>query len=170
MTSGRDDQRPGAGDALLLAAGELGWAGGSSRSPQADGVDDRVEPGLVGLAAGDRQRQQDVLLGGQRRQQVELLEDEADLVAAQLGQAGVAQAGDLGVADVDLAAGDRVEAGQAVHQRRLAGAGRAHDRGEPAPLELDADPAQRDDLRLAAAVDLPHVRPPGRGHLGARRS
>ena len=73
----------------------------------------------------------------------------------------VAQAGHLGVADAHLAAGDRVQAGQAVHQRRLAGAGRAHDRGEPAALELDAHPAQRDDLRLAGAVDLPHVRRAG---------
>ena len=41
--------------------------------------------------------------------------------------------------------------------------GRAHDRGEPAALELDAHPPQRDDLRLAAAVHLPHVAGPGRG-------
>ena len=41
-------------------------------------------------------------------------------------------AGDLGVADVDPARGDRVEPGQAVHQRGLAGARGAHDRGEAA--------------------------------------
>ena len=55
-----------------------------------------------GLRPAMASGQQDVLLGGQRGQQVELLEDEADLLAAQLGQPAVAQAGDLGLADVDL--------------------------------------------------------------------
>ena len=86
---GTGDQRPGARDALLLPAGQLRRAVPEPVA-QADGVDDRVEPRLVGLAAGDRQRQQDVLLGAERRQQVELLEDEADLLAAQLGQRLVA--------------------------------------------------------------------------------
>ena len=89
---GPGDQGPGAGDPLLLAAGQLA---GPVPEPvaQADGVDDRVEPVLVGLAPGDGQRQQDVLLRGQRGQQVELLEDEADLVPAQGRQGLVRQPG-----------------------------------------------------------------------------
>ena len=43
-----------------------------------------VEPRLVGLAAGQRERQRDVLLGGQHRHEVEGLEDEAEPVAAQV--------------------------------------------------------------------------------------
>ena len=43
-----------------------------------------VEPGLVDLLAGDRERQLDVLLGGEHRQQVVELEDEADVLAAQV--------------------------------------------------------------------------------------
>ena len=70
-------------DALLLTAGQL-------RRPvreaiaQADGVDDAVEPRLVGLAARERHRQRDVLERGERRDQVVRLEDEADAVAAHL--------------------------------------------------------------------------------------
>ena len=55
MISGRCGQRPGHGDALLLAAGELA---GPVVEPvaQADGADDLVEPRLVGLAAGEVER------------------------------------------------------------------------------------------------------------------
>ena len=60
-------------------------------------------------------------------------------------------------------AGHRVQPGQAVHQRRLARARRTHDRRVPAALELGGDAPQGDDLRLAAAVHLPHVARPGRG-------
>ena len=49
------------------------------RSARPTVVEQLVEPRPVGLAAGDRQRQEDVLLGGQHRQQVEELEDEADV-------------------------------------------------------------------------------------------
>ena len=75
-------QRPGDGDALLLATGELARA---MLQPVAetDGVHDLVEPLLVGLAAGERRRERDVLQRGQRRHQVVRLEDEADLVATQ---------------------------------------------------------------------------------------
>ncbi len=54
-----------------------------SRGAQPDGVDDLVEPRLVGLAAGEVERQQDVLLRGEGRHQVEGLEHEADLLASQ---------------------------------------------------------------------------------------
>jgi hypothetical protein len=92
---GEDDRRlgdQGAGnrDPLLLTAGELGGAVGAPVL-EADGADQLVYPSLVGLAAGDRERQHQVLLGGEDREQVEELEDEAELVAPQLGQLGVVE-------------------------------------------------------------------------------
>src|SRR5262245_306592 len=63
-------ERAGDGDALLLAAGEL-------RRPvrqavaQPDGLDQLVQPRLVGLAAGQGERQRDVLQRGQHRNEVE---------------------------------------------------------------------------------------------------
>ncbi len=75
------------------------------RSLEPDRVDQPVEPLAVGLAAGDRERQHEVLLGGEHRQQVEELEDEAELVAAQLGQLAVVEVGDLLAVEDDGARG-----------------------------------------------------------------
>ena len=83
--------------------------------------------------------------------------------AAQLGELLVVQRGEVGLADVDGAAGERVEAGEAVHQRALAGAGRAHDRGEPAGLERDGDAVEGAHLAVALAVDLRRVDGAGSG-------
>ena len=55
--------------------------------------------------------------------------------------------GDVGVPDADLAGGGAVEPGEDVQQGRLAGAGRSHDRGEPAGVDLDADVVEGEDLR-----------------------
>jgi hypothetical protein len=58
---------------------------------QPDGVDEVVEPALVGPAAGQVEREGDVLPRRQGRHQVEGLEDEADVVASQAGELLVAQ-------------------------------------------------------------------------------
>ena len=84
-------QRAGDRDPLLLAAGELGRAVVEPVA-EADRVDQLVEALRIGVAAGELERQQDVLPRVEDRQQVEELEDEADLVAAQLGQLGVVEA------------------------------------------------------------------------------
>src|SRR6266540_2698398 len=115
---GRGRQRPGGGDPLLLAAGELARPVAQAVT-QADGVDHPVDPGAVGLGAGQGHRQLDVLRGGQRRQQVERLEDEADTLAAQQGELLVREGVQLGAANEDLPGGHLVQAGQAVHEGRL---------------------------------------------------
>ena len=89
---------------------------------QADGVDQRVEPFAVRLAAADAQRQHDVLLGVEDRQQVVALEDEADAAPAQQRQRVVGERVEPRAVDLDPAARRAVEAGEDVHQRRLAGA------------------------------------------------
>ncbi len=94
------EQGPRDRDPLLLAARQLGRAVGEAVA-QAGLVDHRLQPLRVGLAAGDRQRQQHVLARGQHRQQVEELEDEADVVAAQPGQLVVVELGDLDALDRD---------------------------------------------------------------------
>ena len=68
------------------------------------------------------------------------------------------------------AAGEAVEPGGALHQRRLARAGRTHDRGEPAALEADGDAVQRTDLGLTLAVDLVAARAPVRPTPAALRA
>jgi hypothetical protein len=122
-----------------------------------DGLDEALDPGRVRLSPGDREREQDVLLRGEDRQQVEGLEDEADLVAAQLGQAAVVEAVELDAVEDDGARGRAVEAGEDVHERGLAGARGAHDRGEAAGREVDADAVERADGGLALAEHARHV-------------
>src|SRR5215472_6297157 len=129
------DQRPRDGDPLLLPAGQLGGAVPQPRA-QANRVHDGAEPGLVGRAARDIQREGDVVPRGERGQQVVGLEDEADVVAAQPGQPPLRQRGDLGAADPHLPAVGAVQPRHAVHERGLAGPGRSHDGGERAEADL----------------------------------
>src|SRR5205823_14555710 len=89
---------------------------------QADGLDQLVEPRLLGLLARDLERQRDVLLGREDREQVEELEDEAELVATELGELLVVKRAKLDVFDNHGARGGAIEAGQDVHQGGLAGA------------------------------------------------
>ena len=64
-------------------------------------VDDLVEPVGVDPAAGEAGGQLDVLGRGERRDQVERLEHEADAVPTQLGELAVVERGQVGVADED---------------------------------------------------------------------
>ena len=86
-------------DALLLAARELRRivmaALGRARPPRA--APSRAPRGL--RHAGDLHRHQDVLERGQRRQQVEELEDEADARAAQPRQRVLVERGDVDAVD-----------------------------------------------------------------------
>ena len=124
---------------------------------EADALDDGVRPVLVDLAAGELEREDDVLLGREHGEEVEELEDEADVLAPELGQLGVPELRDGGAVDLDLALGRAVEAGEDVHERRLAGARRAHDGGELAALDVERDAAQRSHRGVALAVDADDV-------------
>jgi hypothetical protein len=153
---GEDDGRlrdESAGDrhALLLAAGELG---GPVHPPvlEPDRLDELLEPDLVDLLAGDRQRQDDVLLGRQHGQQVEELEDEADVLAAKPRQGRVVEAGDFRAGDRHAAAGRPIEPREDVHQGRLARAGRPHHGGQLAVIDLKRHSAERVHGGVAFAV------------------
>ena len=102
---GEHDRRPGDErardrDALLLAARELGRPVAAAVG-EADALDQVIEEGLVGLLARDRERQQHVLLGGEHRQQVEELEDEADVLAPQQRHLVVGERADVVAGDLD---------------------------------------------------------------------
>jgi len=113
------DQRPGTRHPLLLAAGQLT---GTVRQPVADTqlFHQVVEPFLVHLGAREGNGQGDVLGRGQRRDEVEGLEDEADLVTAQPGEPGVVKPSDVLATHERLPRSRPVETRHAVHQRRLA--------------------------------------------------
>jgi hypothetical protein len=136
---------------------------------QPERVDDRVQPLGVRFAAGDVQGQRDVLERRQGRQQVERLEDEAHLVAAQTGQVPVVEPRQLRVADPGAARGQLVQACHAVHQRRLPGPGRTHDGREGLPTEGHVDAVERDDAGVPAPVDLGEPLAAGRDGSAGRR-
>ena len=135
------------------------------RSVRPDLAEQLVDPLPVGLFAGDRERQQDVLLRGQHRQEIEELEDEADVPAPELRQVRVVELRDRLTCDRHLAGGRLVEPGKDVHQGRLAGARWAHDGGELAFRHVEGDAPERIDGGVTLAVAAGQV---GRGDDGAR--
>jgi hypothetical protein len=153
---GASGQRTADRNALLLAAGQLGRP---VRQPVAESqrAHDGVEPRLVGRAATEPLRQDDVLGRRQRRQQVERLEHEPDPVAAQHRQLAVGQRRDVGVTDQHGPRRRGVERGHAVHQGRLAGARRSHDRRECTAGEPERDAVERTDRGAALPILLDQV-------------
>ncbi len=154
-------QAAGDGDALLLAARQL-RRGVVPALRQAHPLEAPARPrpafgvGHVGLRRVE-QRQLDVLEGVGARQQVEVLEHEADLVVADLGAAVAVEVRDLDAVEHVAAGGRPVETADDVHQRRLAGAGRTHDRHELAAVDVERDAVQGAHLRPAHAVDAVQV-------------
>ena len=72
----------------------------------------------------------DVFKRGEIGDQVELLEDEADLVGAEAVEFGGGHGGDVDVVDLELAGGGAVETADEIDEGALAGAGGAGD-GDP---------------------------------------
>ncbi len=122
------------------------------RSRESDLLEQILEELLVGLRAGDGQRQADVLLGAQHWEKVEELEDEADVLAPELGEVGVAEGCHVRPVNRDGARRRFVEGGEDVHQRRLPGARRAHYRCQLAASDVERHAAERIDARVALAV------------------
>ena len=129
-------------DALLLTSGQLRRAVFQARA-QPDDVDDVVEPCLVGIATGERERKRDVLHRGERGDEVVGLEHETDAIAPDLRELLVGERAELDVAEEHLAARERVEPGDAVQQCGLPRARRPHDRRVRAALEGDVDAVER---------------------------
>ena len=136
----------------------LGWC--SSRSGQSHREQRRHAPARAARAAGVvgvQQRQFHILQRAGPRQQVELLEHEADLLVANLRQLVAVQLADADPIQPVLPGRRLVEAPENVHQRRFAGAGRPHDRDEIAALDLERDALQHVHRHLAQAVVLHQI-------------
>ena len=162
---GPGDERAGDRDALLLAAGELrGTVAQAVLEP--DPRRDLAHGRAPRAAAVQPQRQADVLRDRERGQQVEGLEHEPDPLAPQDRQPPLAEPRQVGVAERDGAGGGPVEPRRDVEERALAGARRAHDRGERPSRELDADAVEGDDGAVALAMDLADVAKGDRGSGG----
>lgn len=109
------DDGAGNGDALLLAARQLGRKMVTARS-QAHHGDGIVDRHRFGCDVGD---QRDVLEHGQAGDQIVELEDEADMTAAIGGQLRFAGGAQILGAEQDLAGRCSVEPPENVEQRRF---------------------------------------------------
>src|ERR1051326_551311 len=148
------DQGPRDRHPLPLSAGELvGPVIHPVREAHA------AERGAGALAPGPRrhpavhQRELDVLQRRRAGQEIEGLEDEPDLPVPHPGERVVRHAGHFLPVEPVFAAGRRVETADQVHQRGLAGARGAHDRGILVPADLERDAAQRVHLLRPHLVD-----------------
>ena len=124
-------QGAGDGNALLLATGEA-VGKGFATVEQADGVQQGFGGG-AGDARGDAfqlKGQYDVLQDIQGGDEVEELEDESDILAAEEGAAVLVQGGELDAIQVDGAAIRLVDAADQVEQGALAAAALADDGGD----------------------------------------
>ena len=114
-------------------------------------------------------REQDVFERGERGDELVGLEDEADGLAADLGELVLGQVADGGAVEVDVAGGGCVQTGEQAEEGRFAAAGGTHDGdelafgdGEVEAFE-DVDGARAVADRLAESIHDNH----GRGASGA---
>ena len=122
--------------------------------------------------AGQPRGQQDVLLAGQLGDEVEGLEDEADVVAAHAGELALGAAVDALAGDLDGAGLGAVERAEEVQERRLARARAPDDGHELARAHLDGGAVEHAAGGAAAAVRLHEAprRDDDHGYHGRRRS
>ena len=107
--------------------------------------------------AGELQRHGDVFQRRHVGDQVEGLEDDADIAAAERGDLVLGLAVQQLAGDADRARIDPFQAGDHHQQRRFAGPGRADDAGRLAACDVEADPLQDMHQRGALAEGQRHV-------------
>ena len=117
----------------------------------------RARSSALGPTAVEVERQEDVADRVEGGHEVERLEDEADAPAAQDGQLEVGERRDVGVADPCAAGGRGIQPRHDVHEGRLAGSGRPHDRGELPATDADAHVVEGAHRAVAPAVGLGEV-------------
>ena len=153
----RRRERAGDADALLLPAGQLVGVGVRAVQ-QPDEVEQLGDaPVAVGLGpAGDLERERDVAGDGPRREQVELLEDHADVAALEL-QLALGERRDVGAVDDQLPGRHALEAVDQAHEGALAGTGVPDDAEDLPGLDGEAHAVDRTDGAARGVEDLAHV-------------
>src|SRR5262249_18337544 len=117
-------------------------------------------PLLARNDAAKFQREQNVLLRGERGQELEKLKDDADMLATPASELVLAHLAHLAPREDDAPAGGPVDASQEVEQRRLAAAGWAFDSEErlrrdgEGEIFQDADGLRARGDEAREAIDL----------------
>jgi hypothetical protein len=149
------DQRPGDGDALLLASRQLIWAVVDSvRQPDhLQGVFCQLF-GILGIIVAVDQRQEHVLQSARPLQQVKLLEHETDLVISRVGQFVVVQVNHVHLVQPIVSRRRLVEAAEDIHQGRFARSRSAHDGDILTGVDPERDALEHGRRHVAAVVCL----------------
>ena len=145
-------------DALHLAPRELGGpvAGAAGQTDVLEQLE-RASPPLGRPHASLGHGELDVFPGGQHRQEVEALKDEAQPQEAQPGELPVGQALQPGAEHLHGAARRGVDPAQQLQQGGLAAARRSHDGHMFPAADRERDAAQRVDRLAADGIVLPQV-------------
>src|SRR5262249_55097770 len=101
-----------------------------------------------------KERVLDVLVRSEDRNEVEGLEDEADVSGPKVGLGVVAERQDVHAADLQPSAGGNVDAAEQVEERRLAASGGPDHHRESLSRNLEAHAVEGRDLDLSASVPL----------------
>ena len=109
------------------------------------------------MAAGDAGLELEIIFDAQARDQVELLEHQAQPVAPQLRPRGVAEVGQGLVGESDLAAVGAIQPRDQMQQRALAAAGFSRQRHALARRDFEVDAAQHHDVFAGGAIALGQV-------------
>ncbi len=154
-------QRAGDRHALLLAARQLGRIVAHARR-KADALQRLADalPALGGRHLAVAQRHVDVVVDVEIGNQVEGLEDEADLAVADARAAVVAELADILAVELVAAAGRRFEQAGDVEEGRLARTRRPGDGDELALADVDGEIAQGvglDDLGAERLRQMRHL-------------
>ena len=161
------DQGSGYAYSLLLAAGKLRWnvMGALLQSHAFK----RVERFLLVRHAVEILRQHNVFQRREIGNQVELLEHKADFLRPHPIQLTCGNIGDVFTIKPNLARSRTIKAANQVHQRRLARAGRAHDRDPLAGIDVEGETIERADdtavglglrgVQTADILELDHLTP-----------
>src|SRR5262249_52908054 len=117
---------------LLLASRQLGGPPTTNLrvEPDLSHRSGRPPPRIPPAEAQEFERPGDVLLDREGREEVETLKDEPDLPQAQVAAGVVRELGQVSPAHHHAPVVRRIETGEQVEQRALAGPARAHDREE----------------------------------------
>ena len=107
---------------------------------------------------GELEGELDVFLGAEDGDQVEGLEDKADVIVAPAGEVAFAHVGRLFVQDEQTAVGWLVHARDEVEKRAFAGAGGTHQGDELAARDGQIDGVEGEDFNLAAFEFFGEVR------------
>lgn len=149
------DQGPCNGCALLLSARQLAWSVRDSIG-QADHIErlDRPRSPLNGFHALIEQRYLDVLHDRQLADEIEGLEYEADLAAADLADLVVLELGDIVTVEQIRASRGLIQTTQDVHEGALARARSTHDGDKLALGDVQVDMLERFNHDRAVGLEV----------------